>query len=60
MTRRDIANDVWIARVRTLLAEGYGVEDIALKLRCDPDAVRNEIRILRASGELEEIVRWKA
>lgn len=46
-------NDYWIARVRLLLQEGYGVEDIALKLRCGVQSVRDEVGILRAMGALK-------
>ena len=46
------ANDAWQTVVRRLLREGYGVEDVAIKLRCDVDDVRREVAILRASGDL--------
>lgn len=45
-------NTSWICRVRTLLKEGFGVENIAIKLNCDVQAVRNEVVILRELGEL--------
>lgn len=46
-------NTMWIARVRGLLGQGYGVEDIALATQTPVEAVRDEITILRQSGELE-------
>lgn len=45
-------NSNWQAKVRALLRDGYGVEDIALRLRCDVGDVRSEVAILRAEGEL--------
>lgn len=38
--------------VSRLLAEGYGVEDIALKLKCKPLAVRSVIWDLKHGGQL--------
>lgn len=51
--------------VKRLLAEGYGVEDIALKLYCKPGAVRNLIRLMWCAGELNGFyanarVKWRA
>lgn len=51
------ANSNWQARVRGLLREGYGVEDIAILLDCHVNSVRIEVEILRATGELREILR---
>lgn len=51
------ANSNWQARVRALLREGFGVEDIAVRLSCRVEDVRREVEILRATGELKEIVR---
>lgn len=48
-------NSQWICRVRQALAEGFGVEDIALRLSCAVEDVRNEVRILRESGLLARI-----
>lgn len=50
------ANTRWQTKVRDLLKEGLGSEDIAVKLKCDVSAVRREIQILRESGELKKIV----
>ncbi len=41
--------------VRTLLAAGYGVEDIAVMLDTHADFVRIEIQALRESNELSEV-----
>lgn len=53
MTDQALRNSAWIGKVRQLLREGQGVEDIALKLKCDVTAVRSEVSILRELGELE-------
>lgn len=50
-------NTMWASRVRRLLSEGYGAEDIAYIAQCSADDVRREVEILRASGELTEIYR---
>ena len=46
------ANDAWQTVVRRLLKEGYGVEDIAIKAKCDVQDVRREVQILREGGDL--------
>lgn len=51
------ANSQWIGQVQRLLREGYGVEDIALRLGCDVEDVRREVKILRDMGIIKEIVR---
>lgn len=53
--RADLSNSRWQGRVKNLLRAGYGADDIALQLDCAPETVRTEIRILRATGDLEEI-----
>lgn len=50
------SNSQWQSRVRSLLKEGLGSEDIAVKLRCDLAAVQREIQILRESGDLKKIL----
>ena len=45
-------NDAWQTAVRGLLKQGYGVENIAIKLKCDVQDVRREVAILRDSGEI--------
>lgn len=52
-------NTHWQMRVREYLRQGFGVEDIALKLGCAPDDVRREISILRQEGRLAKIVKPK-
>ena len=37
----------WQATVRRHLANGYGVEDIAVTLGCNVEHVRAEVRIIR-------------
>lgn len=51
------SNSQWIARVSILLREGFGVEDIAIKLKCTVEAVRMEVKILRECRLLENIYR---
>ncbi|MGC0225168.1 hypothetical protein [Pseudooceanicola nitratireducens] len=46
-------NSQWQRRVKILLKDGFGVEDIALKTGCTFDTVRSEVAILRASGSLD-------
>lgn len=51
--------------VKRLLAEGYGVEDIALKLYCKPGAVKTVIRDMLFAGELAGFyanarVKWRS
>lgn len=42
-------------RVLRLLREGYGAEDVALKLKCDPEMVRRSITRLREQGYLRKM-----
>jgi DNA-binding NarL/FixJ family response regulator len=46
------ANTNWQAKVAQYLRDGYGVEDIALKMKCEVSAVRHEVKILRDEGRL--------
>lgn len=48
-------NSNWQAKVKALLAAGYGVEDIALHLKCSADSVRREVQILRDAKELAKM-----
>lgn len=50
-------NTGWQVRVSNLLRRGYGVEDIAVKLKCKADDVRREVEIYRQEGRIKEIVR---
>ncbi len=50
-------NTTWQTAVRSLLGEGYGAEDIAIRLGCAADDVRREMEILRQEGRLRDIVR---
>lgn len=45
----------WREAVQMMLAEGFGAEDIAIKLLCDPIDVRYEIKRLREAGKLASI-----
>lgn len=49
-------NSMWICQVREALSDGLGVEDIALKLSCDVEDVRQEVRILRDGWNLQNIL----
>lgn len=44
-------------RVRQCLAEGLGVEDIAVKFLCHPELVRRAVNRLRERGVLNKM--WK-
>jgi len=57
MTRHQ--NDAWQTWVRELLAQGFGVEDIAIKTKSAVEHVRREVSILRQEGRLRDIVRPK-
>lgn len=50
-----IGSKVWRGVVRDELLSGYGVEDIAIKLKCKHDDVRAEVNRLRKQGAL---ARW--
>jgi len=43
----------------TLLREGFGVEDIALKLDCSVGRVRRAVEALRRAGAFENWKAWK-
>jgi len=45
----------WRMAVTYRLSQGYGVEDIALQLKCNVEDVRFHVRALRARGKLAEI-----
>lgn len=48
-------NSEWIGRVSKLLKAGFGVEDIAIKMNCHVDHIRDEVDILRLDGQLEKM-----
>lgn len=45
----------WQQRVKPMLAEGLGVEDIAIAVRQPVESVRMMVRMMRQSGILAEI-----
>lgn len=45
-----VGSPIWRNRVKFNLISGFGVEDIALKLKCDVEDVRQEMRALRHHG----------
>lgn len=47
--------DEWRWKAKNLLAEGFGVEDVAVKLSVPADDVRKLVRALRNSGRIAEI-----
>ena len=51
----EVGSPAWRQRVEDHLLAGYGVEDIAIYLRCHVDRVRTYVVKLRADGTLE---RW--
>ncbi len=46
---------IWQQNVGSMLAEGWGVEDIALKLSVDVESVRMMVRTMRQFGALDRI-----
>lgn len=44
----------WVERVGALLRDGYGVEDIAIKLACEARQVRTQIALFRGAGLLRK------
>lgn len=53
-------NSDWQGRVKALLREGWGCEDIALFTGRPLEAVQSEISILRQTGELNKIYEGKS
>ena len=48
-------------RVFEFLRDGFGVEDIAVKMKFPVNVIRNEVQILREEGRLESLrggTRW--
>ena len=45
----------WQAYFRKMLAEGFGVEDIAVQLGVKADSVREMVKIMRRNGVLDSI-----
>ena len=50
-------NAPWVSEAERLLSEGYGVEDIAVKLNINTDDVRKLVGLLRLRGALQELYR---
>lgn len=50
------ANSMWIVRVRELMRQGFGVEDVAMKLGCEAEHIRNEVAIYRAEGRIRDLI----
>lgn len=59
----------WKRQVHHLYLDGYGWEDIAVKMNCSVEDVRFEFRVLEAKGHMAELERerralweerWKA
>ena len=46
----------WRLQARTMLRQGFGVEDIAVKQSIPPDMVRQFVAALRSSGRLREVL----
>jgi hypothetical protein len=40
----------WVTSIAALLRDGFGVEDIAIKLSCHPDQVRKMVAVFRREG----------
>ena len=48
------------AEIVRMLADGFGVEDITIRLGVDAEDVRRMISAMRISGKLNEIYRGQA
>jgi hypothetical protein len=44
----------WINAIGVLLRDGWGVEDIAIKLDCQPDQIRKQVALFRDAGLLQK------
>lgn len=51
--------NAWRDQAKELLREGYGVEDISVRLSVDVNDVRQFVDALRASGRLREVVKGR-
>lgn len=51
-TQSNVWADRWRVKACGLLFEGFGVEDIAVKLSVPADHIRDLVRALRKSGRL--------
>lgn len=45
----------FVRTTKDLLLQGYGVEDIAIRIGCAVDEVRRLVKALRATGELKRM-----
>lgn len=52
----DSLRKAWRASVLELLSDGFGVEDIAIRLHCDPVDVRYEVSRLRGEGVIAQLI----
>ena len=52
ITRKPAPESEHAAAIRLLLPEGFGAEDIAVRLAVPPDVVRAVIAAMRSSGEI--------
>ncbi len=52
-------SDGWQSRVASLLRDGFGVEDIAIRMKCSTADVRREVEILRNEGRLRDVLGLK-
>lgn len=46
----------WNESVHDLLRQGFGVEDIAIRIGCTAERVRREVNNLRQTGRLREVL----
>jgi hypothetical protein len=47
-----VRSRAWVDYVGALIRDGYGVEDIALKLACEARQVRTQVALFRGAGLL--------
>ncbi len=46
----------WNESVHDLLRQGFGVEDIAIRIGCTAERVRREVNNLRQTGRLRDVL----
>ena len=44
----------WVDRMGALLRDGFGVDDIAIKLQCEARQVRTQVSLFRGDGLLRK------
>lgn len=50
----------WQAQVRHMLSQGFGVEDIAVRLGVEANSIREMVKIMRRNGVLDTMFHRRA